>query len=464
MPVDSKLSQLLQGFPIADTDLFYSDQLGASVKQPASAFFTYMMSKGVSVFGPTSKLIADLQLYISPTGSDSNSGTSPASPFLTIQHAFNLLEFIDLNGFVCYINLAPGTYPGAVAGNFFSSSVGANANTAQGGYVQIVGDNVTPSNCVIVSGGGTLQGCFFAIGAVYGQFQGVFLTGLRLNNNVGPTVSADPAIFNGVGEAQARFVLGTNDALFNGLIEVANCGNNQPIFSGNVTDNPPNGGIAVVNILANLFTNNPKAIFEPLSAGHIVNVQADYFIIGGTLTCQDAIIFVSDNNTRIDMFPSVFRLGAGGGFVGKQYHIKGKDVTTGFTALNALSLFSIGSPGVVSEGFVNDSNNTGMVQFPGATGWPAQTTQTANYTHAIGDRTLIFNGTGSITLTLLSATTWPGLELWVKNIAAFTVVSASANVIPQVGGAATTAILAATAGKFALLKSNGTNWEIIASN
>lgn len=99
-----------------------------------------------------------------------------------------------------------------------------------------------------------------------------------------------------------------------------------------------------------------------------------------------------------------------------------------------------------------------------ATQWPAQTTKTANYSQAVTDRTIIFNGAGSITLTLLNPATFPGLELWVKNIANQTVVSASANVIPQVGGAATTAILAATAGKFALLKSNGTNWEIIASN
>lgn len=46
MPVDQKLSQLLTGFPIADGDLFYSDQLGASVKQPASAFLAYLVSHG----------------------------------------------------------------------------------------------------------------------------------------------------------------------------------------------------------------------------------------------------------------------------------------------------------------------------------------------------------------------------------------------------------------------------------
>jgi len=43
-------------------------------------------------------------------------------------------------------------------------------------------------------------------------------------------------------------------------------------------------------------------------------------------------------------------------------------------------------------------------------------------------------------------------------------VSASSNVVPLVGGAAGTAILAATAGKWALAKSDGTNWQLMAGN
>ncbi|MFZ2154914.1 MAG: hypothetical protein WAV72_02155 [Bradyrhizobium sp.] len=57
----------------------------------------------------------------------------------------------------------------------------------------------------------------------------------------------------------------------------------------------------------------------------------------------------------------------------------------------------------------------------------------------------------------------PGIELWVKTIAAQTVVSASSNVVPLAGGAAGIAILAATTGKWSFLKSNGTNWEIMAA-
>ena len=88
--------------------------------------------------------------------------------------------------------------------------------------------------------------------------------------------------------------------------------------------------------------------------------------------------------------------------------------------------------------------------------------KTANYSQGIHDYSLIFNGSGSITLTLLAAATYPGKVLYVKTIAAQTVVSASSNVKPIDSDTAGTAILAATAGKWAMLQSDGTNWVVMA--
>jgi hypothetical protein len=51
-----------------------------------------------------------------------------------------------------------------------------------------------------------------------------------------------------------------------------------------------------------------------------------------------------------------------------------------------------------------------------------------------------------------------------KTIAAQAVVSAASNVVPLIGGAAGTAILAATAGKYASLQSDGTNWITMTGN
>jgi len=94
----------------------------------------------------------------------------------------------------------------------------------------------------------------------------------------------------------------------------------------------------------------------------------------------------------------------------------------------------------------------------------APTTKTTNYTVVDGDQWLIFNGAGSITVTLPAASSYTGREITMKTIAAQTVVSASSNVAPASSATAGTAILAATAGKFATLVSDGTNWIIMQSN
>lgn len=96
--------------------------------------------------------------------------------------------------------------------------------------------------------------------------------------------------------------------------------------------------------------------------------------------------------------------------------------------------------------------------------YTAPSTKTANYSQAAADYSLIFNGSGSLTLTLLSASAWSGKTLQVKTVANQTVLSASSNVVPLAGGSAGTAILSGAAGKWATLESDGTNWIIIAGN
>jgi hypothetical protein len=74
----------------------------------------------------------------------------------------------------------------------------------------------------------------------------------------------------------------------------------------------------------------------------------------------------------------------------------------------------------------------------------------------------INNKTGSTcTVTLPTASTFPGGYLTFQNYQAQTLVSASSNVVPQAGGAAGTAILLAVAGNWATMVSDGTNWVIM---
>lgn len=106
----------------------------------------------------------------------------------------------------------------------------------------------------------------------------------------------------------------------------------------------------------------------------------------------------------------------------------------------------------------------GQVIFGGAIATPVSVTKTTNFTMGEQETNVICNGAGSITVTLPSAATHTGQWRVIRTIAAQTVVSNASNVIPLAGGAAGTAILAATAGKYAYLQSNGINWEITLAN
>jgi hypothetical protein len=108
--------------------------------------------------------------------------------------------------------------------------------------------------------------------------------------------------------------------------------------------------------------------------------------------------------------------------------------------------------------------NTADAVWRGAEGPGAPVTKTADFTLAATENSVIHNRAATNTVTLPAASAWPGRTVRMKTIQAQMVVSASSNVVPLVGGAAGTAILAATAGKWADLTSDGINWVIMAGN
>ena len=94
----------------------------------------------------------------------------------------------------------------------------------------------------------------------------------------------------------------------------------------------------------------------------------------------------------------------------------------------------------------------------------APVTKTTAFTVADYEDEIIVNGSASVTATLPSAASYPGRKIRIKTRAAYTVISASSNVKPLDTDTAGTAILAATAGKWAELVSDGSNWVIMAGN
>lgn len=93
----------------------------------------------------------------------------------------------------------------------------------------------------------------------------------------------------------------------------------------------------------------------------------------------------------------------------------------------------------------------------------APVTKTASFTLGDFENFVVCNGAGSITVTLPPAVGNTGRTVFIKTIAAQTVVSASSNVAPISSATLGTAILAAAAGNWAMLVCDGANWVIMAS-
>jgi hypothetical protein len=92
----------------------------------------------------------------------------------------------------------------------------------------------------------------------------------------------------------------------------------------------------------------------------------------------------------------------------------------------------------------------------------APVTETTDFTVAARASWVINNKSGSTcTVTLPSASAYPGRYITFQNYQNQFLVSASSNVVPRAGGAAGTAILDDVAGNWATLVSDGTNWVIM---
>jgi hypothetical protein len=92
-------------------------------------------------------LAANRTYYVRTDGSDSNNGLANTSggAFLTLQKAIDITAALDISIYDVTINVAAGTYTGAVT---------VNGGWIGSGTVSLVGDTTTPSN-VILSGTGT---------------------------------------------------------------------------------------------------------------------------------------------------------------------------------------------------------------------------------------------------------------------------------------------------------------------
>lgn len=192
----------------------------------------------------------------------------------------------------------------------------------------------------------------------------------------------------------------------------------------------------------------------------------------GALVFATAPTITLDNATGLPVATGISGLGTGiAAFLATPSSANLRGAVTDETGAGALvfataptitdpTITSTGAGSINSTPIGNNSASTGKFTTLATS---IVTNANATYSVLATDHTIIQTTTGS-TYTLPDPTTSTGRKLHVMTQFAGAVISASSNVVPIAGGAAGTAILAATAGKYATLQSNGTNWVIIASN
>ena len=126
----------------------------------------------------------------------------------------------------------------------------------------------------------------------------------------------------------------------------------------------------------------------------------------------------------------------------------------------AVSAASVAATGAVSAASVAATGQVSGTQLA----LNAPVTKTASFSLGATENFVICNGAGTITVTFPTASANAGRVVWIKTIAAQAVSSASSNVKPLASGTAGTAILANTAGKYAVLVCDGTDWVIMDAN
>jgi hypothetical protein len=143
------------GSPISKGDAVPGEMMFLTYDGAAFQLANYVPSQ-------RSILTAPRNYYVNAsTGSDTFTGLDAAHPFATIQHAIDVVQTFDLNGYAVTIYVAPGSY-GPVTCKVLTGS----------GSCTIIGDQTTPANvtisaptsaaCVVVGRGYAIYGFRFS--------------------------------------------------------------------------------------------------------------------------------------------------------------------------------------------------------------------------------------------------------------------------------------------------------------
>lgn len=126
--------------------LGYSTDVYGMAMGDSDQYMTYDQTNGLQVYGAVVSdreiLTEDRTYYVATTGSDSNSGLTVGAPFLTIQHAIDVItNSLDIRGYDVTIQLADGTYT-VTTSILLGTALGS-------GDITIQGNSITPTNVIV---------------------------------------------------------------------------------------------------------------------------------------------------------------------------------------------------------------------------------------------------------------------------------------------------------------------------
>jgi hypothetical protein len=142
----------------------------------------------------------------------------------------------------------------------------------------------------------------------------------------------------------------------------------------------------------------------------------------------------------------------------------GLDLTSGTLSAKDASASVSGIVNTTTQSFAGAKTFTNLVGFQRSIQRPVESVTVSSASITTSSTWVVVNNAGTVTLTFPSAASSTGTEFHIKTITNNAVVSQSTNVVPLAGGSASTPILSATAGKWATLVSDGTNWVIMQAN
>jgi len=266
-------------------------------------------------------------------------------------------------------------------------------------------------------------------------------------NNFGNPYQGDVFTFNGVNNSTMTNQLGSTNLAVGNLIDGVVAGIGQLVAD---TSNPTAipGATTVTTITPNVFLGFSLITVSNPIDGVLFNTAA-----GG----HDTLTYSIANTAAADMSWTAGQ-GTGTGAGGKHL-FKAAPAGGSGSSQNALVTYITVDPAGAPEVQVAKGLKAGFYASA------APNTQTgATYVVAATDTDIIANRAGTVTLTLPAAASFVGRVIRVKTIQNQTVVSDASNVAPLTSATPGTAILAGTAGKWADLKSDGSNWITMAGN